>query len=230
MSVDNQSVGAPAATPPFKPQLRLQTLTPDLLPAVVDLDRRCFGQLWTLAGYRRELDSPNSKLLVLCPDPPPPSTPPPVEGRRDESTSLLGADPPNAPHLTASILGIGCYWAILEEAHITIVAIDPAYHHQGLGQLVLCQLLRSAHQRGLERATLEVRASHQAAIALYTKFSFQEAGRRKDYYPDTREDALILWLGGLHHPNFPQRLADWEHQVGDRLHQKGWPPPFVAIS
>lgn len=190
------------------PRLLLKPLTPELLPAVVELDRRCFGQLWTLAGYQRELGSPNSELLVLC---------------------LEGDDPRSATPPPA-ILGLGCYWAILEEAHITIMAVDPRYHHQGLGQLLLYQLLHSAHQRGLERATLEVRASHQAAIALYTKFAFREAGRRPKYYPDTQEDALILWLGGLHQPDFPQRLADWDQQVRERLIQQGWSLPFVAIS
>lgn len=190
----------------LRSQLRLQPLTADLLPAVIDLDRRCFGQLWTLAGYQRELDSPNSELFVLC------------------------ADVATPTHPLPPILGLGCYWAILEEAHITIVAIDPDYHHQGLGQLMVWQLLHSAHTRGLERATLEVRASHQAAIALYTKFAFQEAGRRKHYYADTNEDALILWRGGLQQPDFLLDLAKWEHQVRDRLAIYGWPMPFVAIS
>jgi [ribosomal protein S18]-alanine N-acetyltransferase len=206
MPIGNQSAaaGEPVAVRPLKPQLHLQSLTADLLPAVVELDRRCFGQLWTLAGYQRELASPNSEILIL-----------------------RAADPGVSP--LPPILGLGCYWAILEEAHITIVAIDPEYHHQGWGQWLLGQLLHSAHHRGLERATLEVRASHQAAIALYTKFAFREAGRRKDYYPDTHEDALILWLSGLHHPDFPQRWAAWEQQARDRLTQNGWPPPFVAI-
>jgi [ribosomal protein S18]-alanine N-acetyltransferase len=189
-----------AADPLTKPHLTLQPLTPELLPAVVELDRRCFDQLWTLAGYQRELDSPNSELLVLSSTPPSPSPAP----------------------LSPKILGLGCYWAILEEAHITIVAIDPDYHHQGLGQFMLCQLLHSAYLRGLERATLEVRASHTSAIALYTKFAFQVAGRRKNYYPDNQEDALILWLGGLQKPDFLKLLAVWQQQTRDRLAAQGW--------
>ena len=209
MSANRQSspVGEPNPTSPLpKPQLILKPLTPDLLPAVVELDRRCFGQLWTLAGYQRELASPNSEILILSVDPGPALSP------------------------SSTIVGLGCYWAILEEAHVTILAIDPVYHYQGLGQLLLCQLLHSAQRRGLERATLEVRASHRAAIALYTKFSFREAGLRKNYYPDNQEDALILWLGGLHHLDFPQRLADWDQQVSDRLYQNGWLPPSIAVA
>jgi [ribosomal protein S18]-alanine N-acetyltransferase len=177
--------------------LELRPLTADLLPAVVDLDHQCFGGLWTLDGYRRELDSPNSEILVMQP-----------------GAASLGRE--------SGLLGLGCYWAILEEAHITIMAIAPEYQGQGLGQALLWALLASAHHRGLERATLEVRASNQAALALYQKYGFTEAGRRRRYYPDTQEDALILWRGKLQYPDFAQALARWQADVRDRLQQGGW--------
>ncbi|MBW4579831.1 MAG: ribosomal protein S18-alanine N-acetyltransferase [Tildeniella nuda ZEHNDER 1965/U140] len=120
------------------------------------------------------------------------------------------------------LLGLGCYWAILEEAHITMLAIDPAHHRQGLGQALLYALLASAYQRGLERATLEVRVSNHAALALYQKFDFREAGRRRRYYPDDGEDALVLWHGGIQTPAFSERLKVWQQQVCDRLCTSGW--------
>ncbi len=172
--------------------LKLERLTSELLPAVVDLDQQCFGGLWTLEGYQRELDSPNSDLVVLI-----------------DQDSMI-------------VLGLGCLWAILDEAHITIVAVHPSYQRLGFGQTLLTALLRSAHQRGLERATLEVRISNQSAINLYQKFDFREAGRRKRYYPDTGEDASILWRGGLQHPNFPNLLMAWQTQLCDRLHENNW--------
>jgi ribosomal-protein-alanine N-acetyltransferase len=55
------------------------------------------------------------------------------------------------------------------------------------------------------------------AISLYQKFGFQEAGRRRGYYEDTGEDALIFWRGGLHHPEFEEDLAKWEGEIRDRL-------------
>jgi ribosomal-protein-alanine N-acetyltransferase len=178
--------------------LQLIPLTADLLPAVVELDRRCFGGLWTLSGYQRELESPASELLVFV-----------------ETETMAQA-------CVKMLIGLGCYWAILEEAHITILAIDPAYQRQGLGQAMLLALLVSAQQRGLERATLEVRASNQAAIALYEKFGFREAGRRQRYYADTGEDALILWRGDLHQPQFEQMLPVWQQKIDDRLRVAGW--------
>ena len=178
------------------PILQLKPLTANLLPDVLELDRRCFGKLWSLDGYQRELDSPNSDLLVFTPSLPHSPTPP--------------------------LLGLGCYWAILEEAHITIVAIDPDFQRLGLGQVMLWAMLSSARTRGLERATLEVRASNQAAIALYQKFGFREAGRRRRYYEDTGEDALILWRGDLQYPQFSQTLQEWQQSGCDRLARSGW--------
>lgn len=123
---------------------------------------------------------------------------------------------------TDALVGLGCLWAILEEAHITILAIQPIYRQQGLGQALLYALLVAAQQRQLERATLEVRVSNQSALALYRKFGFQDVGLRRRYYQDTGEDALILWRNGLARPEFQQTLLDWQQQVSDRLHQTGW--------
>ncbi|NJL40358.1 MAG: ribosomal protein S18-alanine N-acetyltransferase [Leptolyngbyaceae cyanobacterium SM1_4_3] len=210
--------------------LKIASLTPDQLSAAVELDQLALGGLWTLDGYQRELDSPNSDLLVL-------------ESLESEGLGAggwgLGREESeaqgqrlegwnwnreftSAPCSTHPLLGIGCLWAILEEAHITILAVHPDYQRQGLGQVLLWALLRSAGQRGLEWATLEVRASNRAAIALYQKFGFSEVGKRRRYYQDTGEDALILWHNGLQQPDFQQTLKIWQSQAGDRLCQSGW--------
>lgn len=172
--------------------LTIAPLVEALLPGAVALDQRCLGGLWTEDGYRREIDSPNSDLLMV----------------------QTKAEQPQ-------MIGLGCLWSILEEAHITILAIDPSYQRQGLGQALLLALLKSAWKRGLEWATLEVRASNQGAIALYQRFGFQEVGRRRKYY-DNSEDALILWRKGLQHPEFPQQLRQWQSEVEERLVGSGW--------
>ncbi|QZZ20256.1 ribosomal protein S18-alanine N-acetyltransferase [Leptothermofonsia sichuanensis E412] len=180
--------------------LSLQPLTPIWLPVALELDQCCFGGLWTADGYRREIESPNSELLILtCASSPPPHVCP-----------------------SAPLLGIGCYWAILEEAHITLLGVIPEYQRQGLGQALFYALLKSACLRGLERATLEVRISNQSALALYQKFGFREAGRRKCYYQDTGEDALVLWRGGLQSPDFGALLQFWWEDTRDRLYRSGW--------
>jgi [ribosomal protein S18]-alanine N-acetyltransferase len=83
-------------------------------------------------------------------------------------------------------------------------------------------LLKSARDRQLERSTLEVRSSNLAAVDLYKKFGFKEAGRRKRYYEDTGEDALVMWRRGLEKPEFQQYLAVEKQEMCDRLHQKNW--------
>jgi ribosomal-protein-alanine N-acetyltransferase len=174
-------------------KLEVKSLTPKNLNAILELDQLCFGGLWTLEAYQRELDSPNSQLLGLF-----------------------------SPLSPSRLLGMGCFWSILEEAHITILAIHPQYHRQGLGQALLYCLLQVARDCGLERATLEVRASNTAAIALYEKFGLKIAGRRRRYYQDNDEDALILWLGGMQSPQFLATLDNWYQKVNERLNKFSW--------
>ncbi|MFB8793368.1 MAG: ribosomal protein S18-alanine N-acetyltransferase [Microcoleus sp.] len=203
--------------------IEIKHLAPEHLPCAVELDRLCFGGLWAIEGYRRELDNPNSDLLGLW-----------VRETADcesgQNRAGLGAPPlPNwaglgAPPLEIRpiLIGVGCLWAILEEAHIIMLAIHPSFQRQGLGQALLWALLKSACDRQLERSTLEVRDSNLAAVSLYNKFGFKEAGRRKRYYEDTGEDALVMWRSGLEKPEFQQYLAVEKQEICDRLHQKNW--------
>jgi ribosomal-protein-alanine N-acetyltransferase len=84
-------------------------------------------------------------------------------------------------------------WQVVDELHITLVAVDPALRRQGLGRQVLTALLAHCRVLGSERATLEVAASNGAALALYQALGFREAGRRSAYYRND-DDALIQWL------------------------------------
>jgi [ribosomal protein S18]-alanine N-acetyltransferase len=223
--------------------LKIAALTPSQLPAAVELDQLALGGLWTLDGYQRELDSPNSDLLVLKSlgeeglgardwglGQEGLTVQKPSRFRENWNSQLLSSSTLHIPSPTFPLLGIACLWAILEEAHITILAVHPDYQRQGLGQVLLWALLQSAWKRGLEWATLEVRVSNQAAIALYQKFGFSEVGRRRRYYQDTGEDALILWHNGLQRPDFQQTLKIWQSQIGDRLRQSGWGLPLADES
>ena len=120
------------------------------------------------------------------------------------------------------LLGFGCLWTILEEAHITVLAVRPEYQSQGFGKSIVWGLLKKAHDRQLEWATLEVRASNQVAIALYQSFGFEEIGRRPKYYEVTGEDALMLWRKGLHQPEFAVLLNQWHESISTNLVAKGW--------
>lgn len=193
--------------------INLTFLSENLIPEALHLDDLCLGGLWSASAYRREIDSPNSDLIaitrstLISPYPLQSNTSKPAE----KSTPL-----------TPPAIGMGCSWAIVDEAHITLLAVHPAMQRRGLGRLLLWSLLYCAHQRGMKRATLEVRVSNKGAIALYEQFSFKPVGTRKKYYKDTGEDALILWLTGLQHPSFPTTLTHWRTDIDASLSRNGW--------
>lgn len=95
--------------------------------------------------------------------------------------------------LGEQLRAMACGWLVVDELHITLVAVAPQHRRQGLGQRLLAALLAEGGRLGAERATLEVAASNTAALALYGRLGFTEAGRRRGYYRNG-DDALIQWV------------------------------------
>jgi [ribosomal protein S18]-alanine N-acetyltransferase len=100
------------------------------------------------------------------------------------------------------LVGMGCFWAIVDEAHITLLAVHPDYRRQGGGQKILLGLLQQAVKIEMRHSTLEVRGSNTMAIQLYEKMGFENLGWRTKYYQNPEEDAVVMWLAGLQHPDF----------------------------
>lgn len=94
----------------------------------------------------------------------------------------------------AEIVGYMGMWVIVDEAHITNIAVHPKARRQKIAELAVRQMMLLAKERGAIRMTLEVRKSNAAAIALYEKIGFVSSGLRKDYYIEPREDAIIMWV------------------------------------
>ncbi|BDG62454.1 ribosomal-protein-alanine acetyltransferase [Caldinitratiruptor microaerophilus] len=92
------------------------------------------------------------------------------------------------------VVGYGGMWLILDEAHVTNIAVHPDWRGRGIGEALMRRLMDCARSYGITRMTLEVRVSNHAAQNLYVKLGFRPAGIRKGYYTDTHEDALIMWL------------------------------------
>jgi len=203
----------------------LDPLSSTLIPKVLELDELCFGGLWNESGYRREIESPNSDLIAVTYTPSNSNVLEEVVSA-EISDSLAASssleDVPRFSKDTRYILGIACAWAIVDEAHLTLLAVHPTARRQGFGRLLMWATLYHAHYRGMKRATLEVRSSNTGAFSLYTRFGFDVAGSRKKYYKDTGEDALILWRGGLQHPNFPPMLDQWNLESREILSKHGW--------
>ena len=91
------------------------------------------------------------------------------------------------------VVGYAGLWCIVDEGHITNVAVHPDYRRSGIGEALLTILLDHTIKNGINSHTLEVRASNKPAICLYEKFGFEASGLRKNYYEDNGEDAIIMW-------------------------------------
>lgn len=85
-------------------------------------------------------------------------------------------------------------WIILDEAHITNVAVLPKCRRQSIGEKLMIEMIDFVKKRGVSSMTLEVRPSNTAALQLYEKLHFVQAGIRKNYYESPCEDAVIMWL------------------------------------
>ena len=95
------------------------------------------------------------------------------------------------------IVGYAGTWLVINEAHVTNVAVSGQRRRAGIGRLLMQNLMELARDNDMESMTLEVRVSNAAARHLYAQMGFVEAGIRKNYYSETKEDALILWCEKL---------------------------------
>jgi [ribosomal protein S18]-alanine N-acetyltransferase len=92
----------------------------------------------------------------------------------------------------AMVVGYLCLWEVADEVHITNIAVRPESRRRGLGRTLLGGVLDDARQRQIRLVVLEVRPSNTQARTLYESFGFRVVGRRRGYYYDTGEDALVM--------------------------------------
>ncbi len=114
----------------------------------------------------------------------------------------------------AAVVGFAGVLLVVDEGHVTNVAVDPSWHRRAVATSLLLRLCRTAAERGARNLTLEVRMSNDGAQALYRRFGFAPGGVRKAYYPDNREDALVMWAHDIDLPPYAERLADIERAAG----------------
>jgi ribosomal-protein-alanine N-acetyltransferase len=110
------------------------------------------------------------------------------------------------------IIGFAGAMLVADEAHVMNIAVDPRHQRQGVARRLLARLLLDVGDRGAVTATLEVRPTNRAALALYRRFDFSPRGRRPGYYGDG-SDALILTGSRLYRPDYRRLL---ESQAADR--------------
>ena len=143
----------------------------DDLDSVLVIDRLSFSMPWPESAYRHDLNkNPNALLWVA------------------EEIS---------PISRTKVVGMIDVWMILDEAHIATLAVHPDDRGKGIASCLLEVLLVEVFKRGARRATLEVRASNYKALSLYKDYGFEVVLRRRRYYRDNNEDALLMNLENI---------------------------------
>lgn len=117
-------------------------------------------------------------------------------------------------HVRGEIVGYAGMWVVMDEAHITTLAVSPQHRRRGIGERLLVGLLEEAIWRGAVRASLEVRQHNHAAQALYRKHGFRTAALRKRYYSDNQENAIVMWVDDLGLESCTDRLRAARERLG----------------
>ncbi len=101
-----------------------------------------------------------------------------------------------------NLVGYAGCWQILEEVHITNIAVSPDFRRKKIGERLLRKIIDDCYANKAKYITLEVRVSNNAAIKLYEKYGFKSLGTRKGYYQNNNEDALIMWTENIFYDKF----------------------------
>jgi ribosomal-protein-alanine N-acetyltransferase len=181
------------------------------LSTVVAIERQVFTSPWSAQAFlfdltrRREAHYLVARYLPWAAD--------------DQPSGKPG--PPCDP----SIMGYAGAWFVVDEVHIATLAVRPEWRGRGIGELLFVGLLRWAIAQGADFATLEVRVSNTIAQRLYTKYGLELVGRRRRYYADNREDALLMTAEQLSSPTYAELLDANERALLARLNQSLATPP-----
>lgn len=168
---------APSADRPRR--LTIERMTLDDLRAVLRIETLSFSTTWPHDAFASEIKDNRLAYYFV--------------GRLGEGRS-------------GPIVAYGGIWVILEDSHITTIAVHPDMRGRKYGERMLQHLLREAITHGASWITLEVRESNTLAQALYRKYGFTVVSTRRAYYSDNNESALVMWAGNLRGALYRNRL------------------------
>lgn len=114
------------------------------------------------------------------------------------------------------VVGMIVVWLVVDEAHVATIATHPDFRRQGIAKRLLSHALRKLSDQGAHSSFLEVRESNTAAQEMYRKFGYEETGRRRRYYKDNDEDAILMNLNSL---EAERLLLDDGHSTVDQEEQ-----------
>lgn len=181
--------------PPLPYSLRAMTLGD--VPAVLAIENASYPTPRRSSFFEHELtDSPFAAYQVL-----------------------VRHDAPGAE----TVLGHAGYWLLTDHAHVVTITVRPEDRGRGLGELLLLNLLSLVCQAAASRVTLEVRAGNLPAQNLYSKCRFVVMGRRRNYYHDTHEDALVMQVDLAASPGYCTWVGEQASQLFGRLAHADFP-------
>lgn len=109
---------------------------------------------------------------------------------------------------TDETVGYAGTWHIIDEGHITTIAVKNEFLRNHIGEALIHRIIEDCYKNGVKYLTLEVRVSNTPAIKLYEKYGFQSLGTRKGYYQDNNEDALIMWTENIFYDKFKTKYQE----------------------
>ncbi len=203
----------------------------DHIPAITAIDRAVYPIPWPAHSYRSELHNRSAYYVVACRTDADAHVDHPAEvgagAGTGPTTGLLSRLSrllrPGTTLTTAEevelrrVVGYSGLWLMVNEAHITTIAVAPEYQGRGLGELLLIALIDKAIELNALCLTLEVRVSNHVAQSLYRKYTFRQTGLRRRYYSDNGEDAHIMTTEDLDSPHFQEVLAANRRALAERL-------------
>lgn len=199
----------------------------DDISQVLEVDRESYTIPWPASAYRREiLHNRNARYFVLkeADDESLAADGHGAEGEQDGRPRnpfsflrwpLRSAD--GQHERKGHLLGYAGMWLMVDEAHITTIAMRTAWRGKGLGELLLVSLIDVARDLAIARMTLEVRVSNEAAQRLYRKYGFDQAGVRPRYYSDNNEDAFIMTTEDIQTATYRETFERKVRSLRDRL-------------
>ena len=158
-------------------QLSIEPMREGDVPMVQEIEKDIFSTPWPRNAYYRELASKNTAHYLVL--------------RREEGDR-------------SEIVGYGGMWRMYDEAHVTTIGVRRDQQRGGYGRILFAALVQAAYDLGAKWVTLEVRTSNENAQRMYENFGFKVIGRRKGYYTDNGEDAIVMWSDSIYSPRFRQ--------------------------
>jgi ribosomal-protein-alanine N-acetyltransferase len=161
----------------IRSRLALEPMREADVPVVQEIERAIFSTPWPRNAYYRELASRNTAHYIV----------------------LRRADDDDGP---GEIVGYGGMWRMYDEAHVTTIGVRKDLQGFGYGRVLFAGLVQAAYELGAKWITLEVRVSNDNAQRMYEGFGFKVIGRRRGYYTDNGEDAIVMWSDSIYSPRF----------------------------